>query len=65
MTPHDFRDESDTPILAASVNRDLVRVLEWYSRWCMSLNHKKTDALVANKFRTVNRCLGGGQIQDC
>ena len=36
---------ADRPAVAASVNRDLVRIQKWYKHWCMILNPNKTKAL--------------------
>ena len=36
-----IRRPSDRPTVAASVNRDLAGIHEWFGRWCMLLNPKK------------------------
>ena len=35
---------------AASLNRDLARIREWCSHWCMILNPNKTQALVVSRY---------------
>ena len=45
---------ADRPAVAASLNRDLDRIQEWYNYWCMILNPNKTKALVFSRCRTVN-----------
>ena len=55
---------ADRPAVAASLNRDLVRIQEWCNHWCMILNSKKTNALVVSRSRIVSppmvtwSCLG-------
>ena len=48
------RKPADRPAVAASLNRDLARIQEWYNHWCMLLNANKTKALVISRSRTVN-----------
>ena len=48
-----IRRPSDRPTVAASVNRDLARIHEWFGHWCMLLNPKKSKALVVSRSRTV------------
>ena len=57
MTPHSFSvvcKPADRPAVAASLNRDFVRIQEWRNHWCMILNPNKTKALVVSRSRTVN-----------
>ena len=35
------RKPADRPAVAASLNRDLARILDWCNRWCMLLNPNK------------------------
>ena len=48
------RKPADRPAAAASLNRDLTRIHEWWNHWCMILNPKETKALVVSRSRTVN-----------
>ena len=48
------RQPSDRPVVAASLNRDLDLIQEWYNHWCMILHPNKTKALVVCRSRTVN-----------
>ena len=45
---------ADRPAVAASLNWDLVRILEWCNHWFMVLNPNKTKAFVISRSRTVN-----------
>ena len=45
---------ADRPAVAASLKRDLARILEWSNLWCMILNLNKTKALVVSRYRTVS-----------
>ena len=42
------RKPADSPTVAASLNRDLVRIQEWCNHWCMILNPNNTTAFVVN-----------------
>ena len=44
----------DRPAVAASFNRDLARIQEWFNHWCMILNPYKTKALVVSRSQTVS-----------
>ena len=44
----------DRPSVAASLNRDLARILEWCNHWCMIQNPNKTKAFIVSRSRTVN-----------
>ena len=46
------RKPADRPALAASFNRDVARIHEWYNHWCMILKPNKTMALVVSRSRT-------------
>ena len=48
------RKPADIPTVAASLNRDLIRIQEWCNQWCMILNHNKTMALILSRSRTVS-----------
>ena len=37
--------QADRPVAVASLNRDLARIQEWCSHWCMILNPNKTKAV--------------------
>ena len=45
---------ADRPAVASSLNRDLARVQEWCTHWCMLLNPNKTQAFVVSRSRSVN-----------
>ena len=49
-----LRKPADRPAVAASLNRDLTKIREWCSHWCMILNPNKTKVLVVNRSRAVN-----------
>ena len=40
-----YRKPADSPIFAASRNRDLARIQEWCNHWCMILNPKDRDGM--------------------
>ena len=40
------RKPADRPAVAASLNKDLARILEWYNHWCLILNPNKTKSFV-------------------
>ena len=42
------------PAVAASLNRDLGKIQEWFNHWYMILNPNKTKALVVSRSSTVN-----------
>ena len=44
----------DRPAVAASLNRDLSRIQEWYNYRCLIPNPNKTKALVVGRSRSVN-----------
>ena len=50
----DVRKPADRPAVAASLNRDLVRIQEWCNHRFMILNTNKTKALVVSRSRTVS-----------
>ena len=49
-----LRKPADRPAVAASRNRDLTKIQEWCSHWCMILNPNKIKVLVLNRSRAVN-----------
>ena len=53
ITPH-YLQLFASPVVAASLNRDLSRIQEGCSHWYMILNTNKTTALVVSRSRTVN-----------
>ena len=48
------RKPADRPAVAASLNKDLAMIQEWFIHWCMILNQNPTEALVVSWSRTVN-----------
>ena len=48
------RKPADRSAVAASLNRDLVRIEQWCNHWCMILNPNKTKALAVSGSGTVN-----------
>ena len=50
MTPHYWlliaSQQTHLHAVAASLNSDLTRILEWFNHWCMIQSPKKTKALV-------------------
>ena len=44
--------------VAASLNKDLARIQEWFNHWWRILNPNKTKILVVSRSRTVNPSLG-------
>ena len=48
------RKPTDTPAVAASLNRDLTRIQAWCNHWCMRLNANKTKALLVSRSSTVS-----------
>ena len=48
------RKPEDRPAVAASLNKDMARIQEWCSHWCMILNPNKIKALVFSRSRTVS-----------
>ena len=44
--PPVVRKPADRPAVAASLNRDLARIQEWYNHWCMIQNLDKTKGWV-------------------
>ena len=55
MTPHYCQLlASQQTAVAASLNRNLARIHEWCTHWCMILNLDKIKALVVSRSRTVS-----------
>ena len=48
------RKPAHRPAVAASINRDLAMIQEWFNHWCMILNTNKTKVSVVSGSRTVS-----------
>ena len=53
------RKPAGRPAVAASLNRKLARIEEWYNHWCMIRNPNKIKAFVVSRCRGVNLPHGG------
>ena len=49
-----IRKPADSPAVAASLDRDLAKIQEWYNHWSIILNPNKTKALVVSNSKIVN-----------
>ena len=48
------RKTAGTPVVTASLNRDLARIQEWCNHWHILPNPNKTETLVVSRSRTAN-----------